>query len=85
MIGHAALKKFAYRSVIFEGLERSTIRGTAGAGRRAMCSSRIAPAKSHGDRMQVPGEFHARLTSTLNPKALQPLLSGTALEALLAV
>ena len=81
-IGHAALKKFAYRSVIFEGLNLDySWDGQRWSVRNAQLTHRSGEA--HGDFLQVPGEFHARARSSLNPKALQPLFSGPALDALL--
>lgn len=81
-IGHAALQKFAYRSVIFEGLNLDySWSGPRWSVRNLQLTHRTGAA--HGDVLQVPGEFRARLTSTLNPKALQPLLSGAALDTLL--
>src|SRR5260221_1697037 len=82
VIGHAAMKKFAYRSVIFDGLSLDySWDGQRWSARNVRLAHRTGEA--HGDALQVPGEFHARLASTLNPKALQPLFSRPALDALL--
>jgi hypothetical protein len=82
VIGHAALKKFAYRSVIFDGLGLDySWDGRRWSVRNVRLAHRSGEAR--GDLLQVPGEFHARVVSSLNPKALQPLLSGPALDALL--
>ncbi len=81
-IGHVALKKFAYRSVIFDGLALDySWDGQRWSARNVQLTHRTGEAR--GDVLMVPGEFRARLTSTLNPKALQPLLTGPALDALL--
>jgi hypothetical protein len=82
LIGHAALKKFAYRSVIFDGLNLDySWDGRRWSVRNVHLAHRSGEAS--GDLLQVPGEFHARVSSTLNPKALQPLFTGPALDALL--
>ena len=82
IVGHAVTKKFAYRSVIFDGLSLDcSWDGERWSARNVRLAHRTGEA--HGDVLQVPGEFHARLTSSLNPKALQPLFSGPALDALL--
>ncbi|MGB8168821.1 MAG: AsmA-like C-terminal region-containing protein [Chthoniobacteraceae bacterium] len=81
-VGHAAIKKFAYRSVIFDGLSLDySLNGPRWSARNVHLAHRSGEA--HGDLLQIPGEFHARITSTLNPKALQPLFTGPALDALL--
>jgi len=79
IIGHLASGKFAYKSVVFE-------RGTADfswnnerwSARDIRLVHRTGEAK--GDIMRVPGEFRARLKSTINPKNLQPLLTGPTAE-----
>lgn len=82
MIGHLAMRKFAYRSVIFEGLGLDfSWDGERWSARNVRLVHRSGEA--HGDALQIPGEFRARLTSSLNPKALQPLVTGPALNALL--
>lgn len=81
-IGHAALKKFAYRSVIFDGLTLDySWDGLRWSARGVRLQHRTGEAR--GDVLQVPGEFRARLNSSINPKALQPLFSGAALDTLL--
>ena len=82
VIGHATLKKFAFRSVIFDGLALDySWDGQRWSARNVQLQHRTGAAS--GDVLQVPGEFRARLVSSINPKALQPLLSGAALETLL--
>lgn len=82
VIGHAALKRFAYRSVMFEGL---SLDGSWDGRRWSVRNIHLAhrTGEADADLLQVPGEFHARVRSTLNPKAFQPLLSGQAFDALL--
>ncbi len=81
-IGHATMKKFGFRSVIFEGLSLDySLNGPRWSARNVRLTHRSGEVL--GDVLQVPGEFHARVASTLNPKALQPLLTGPALETLL--
>jgi hypothetical protein len=81
-IGHAALKRFAYRSVLFEALNLDySWDGRRWSARRVSLVHRTG--ELQGDVLEVPGEFRARLSSTLNPKALQPLFSGPALDAML--
>jgi len=82
VIGHAALKKFAYRSVIFDRLTLDySWDGQRWSARDVALQHRTGEVR--GDVLMVPGEVRARLTSSINPKALQPLLSGPALDTLL--
>ena len=81
ILGHLTLGKFACKSVIFDSASadfssdgpRWTLRDVRLAHRSGAVS---------GDVQQVPGEFRARLRSTINPKALRPLLTGKAAETL---
>ena len=81
ILGHFALGKFACKSVAFESAAadfyfdgpRWTVRDIRLAHRTGAAS---------GDVQQVPGEFRARLLSTLNPTALRPLLTGQAAQTL---
>ena len=79
LIGHASLQRFAYKSVMFEGaaadLSWDGVRWSARDVRLAHRTGEIT-----GDVMQLPGDFRTRLKSTINPKALAPLLSGKAAE-----
>lgn len=81
ILGHLALGKFAGKSVIFE----SAAADFSFAGQRwAVRDLRLAQRSGtvSGDIQQVPGDFRARLRSTINPKVLRPLLSGLAAETL---
>ena len=81
VIGHVATEKFACKSVVFE-------RGSAdfswnnGSWSARDFRLRHRTGEASGDVMQVPGEFRARLKSTINPNDLQPLLSGGVAEML---
>ena len=75
LLAHAALQKFAFRSVVFESLNADVSwDGRRWSARDVRLVHRSGEAT--GDAMQVPGDFRARLHSTINPKPLQPLLSG---------
>jgi hypothetical protein len=81
VLGHLELRKFAFRSVVFEGLEADVSwDGERWAAREARLLHRSGMV--FGDAMQVPGDFRARLRSTINPKPLQALLSGIASRTL---
>jgi hypothetical protein len=81
VLGHLGLRKFAFRSVVFEGLESDV---SWDGERWAMREARLLHRSGmvFGDAMQVPGDFRAQLRSTINPKPLQPLLSGVASRVL---
>ena len=80
-LGHLELGRFACKSVVFESAradfssdgERWTLRDVRVAQRTGAVS---------GDVQQLPGDFRARLRSTINPKVLRPLLTGKAAETL---
>ena len=75
LLGHAALQKFAFRSVVFESLDADlSWDGHRWSARDVRLVHRSGEVTA--DAMQIPGEFRARLHSTINPKPLQPLLSG---------
>jgi hypothetical protein len=81
VLGHLALRKFAYKSVVFDGLEGDVSwAGEKWALREARLLHRSGMV--FGDAMQVPGDFRAQIRSTIHPKPLQPLLSGKALRVL---
>jgi len=81
VVGRLGLRKFAFRSVVFEGLESDVSwDGTRWALREARLLHRSGMV--FGDAMQVPGEFRAQIRSTIHPKPLQPLLSGIASKVL---
>ena len=81
VVGHLGLRKFAFRSVVFEGLEADVSwDGERWSAREARLLHRSG--MIFGDAMLVPGDFRAQLRSTINPKPLQPLLSGPAARVL---
>jgi hypothetical protein len=79
IVGNLTSQKFAYKSVVFErgSADFSWINGSWSA-RDIRLAHRTGEAR--GDVMQVPGEFRARIESTINPKDLQPLLTGATAE-----
>ena len=79
LIGNVELQKFAYKSVIFDGLKADT----SWQGERWSVRNldvRHYSGELRGDLMQVPGNFRAYLKSTIDPKLISPLLSGKAAE-----
>lgn len=79
--GHIGLGRFAYRSVFFDGLDADVSwDGHRWSARDVLLRHRTGEVR--GDALQLPEEIRAKLSSTINPKALQPLLSGKALEAM---
>jgi hypothetical protein len=81
IIGHLASGKFAYKSVVFDrGTADFSWTGDRWSARDIHLVHRTGEAK--GDLMRTPGEFLARLTSTINPKDLQPLLTGATADLL---
>ncbi len=81
ILGHLALGKFACRSVIFESASADF---SSDAPRWTLRDLRLVHRTGalSGDVQQLPGEFRARLHSTINPKVLRPLLTGQAAETL---
>ena len=80
-LGHLELGRFACKSVIFE----SASAGFSSDGPRwTLRDVRIVQRTGEisGDVQQLPGDFRARLRSTINPKVLRPLLPGKAAETL---
>jgi len=79
IIGHLGSEKFAYKSVVFE---RGSADFSWNNGRWSARDIRLThrSGEARGDVMQVPGEFRARVESTINPKDLQPLLTGATAE-----
>jgi hypothetical protein len=79
--GRLDLKRFGYKSVLFDGLNaafswdghRWYVRDLSLAQR----NERLTASALH-----VPGDFRASIASTLNPRALLPLVSGKAAEVL---
>jgi len=84
IIGHLASEKFAYKSVVFE---RGTADFSWNNGRWSARDIRLVhrTGEARGDVMRVPGDFRARLESTINPKDLQPLLTGATAEMMAAL
>lgn len=75
--GNIALQKFAYKSVIFDGLHADG----SWDGRRWSVRDLSLSHKTGqltGDFMQLPGDFRARVQSTISPKLIAPLLTGKA-------
>jgi hypothetical protein len=84
IIGHVSSEKFAYKSVVFErGAADFSWNGDRWSARDIRLVHRTGEAR--GDVMQVPGEFRARLESSINPKDLQPLLTGATAEMMAAL
>ena len=81
VLGHVSLGKFACRSVVFESASADfSSDGTRWTARDVRIAHRTGAVS--GDVQQVPGDFRARLRSSINPKALRPLLTGQAGETL---
>ncbi len=79
--GHIGLGRFAYRSVLFEALDADVSwDGLRWSARDLHLKHRSGDVR--GDALRLPGEARIRLASTINPKDLQPLLSGKALAAM---
>ncbi len=78
-LGHLALRKFAWKAVIFEGLESDfSWDGQRWSVRDFLLTHRTG--KISGDAMRVPGDFRAEVRSNLDPKPLAPLLGGEAAQ-----
>ena len=79
LLGHINAPRFTYKSVDFEGgsadFSWDGQRWSARDVRIAHHTGEIT-----GDILQVPGDTHTRLKSTINPKVIRPLLSGAAAE-----
>jgi hypothetical protein len=77
--GSVKLKKFAYKTVIFEGL---SVDGSWDGTRWSMRDLKLLHRSGEvsGDFLHVPGDFRARIHSTVNPKLIAPLLSGRAAQ-----
>jgi hypothetical protein len=77
--GNLALQKFAYKTVVFDGLradgswddQRWSVRDLSLSHKTGQLT---------GDLMQLPGDLRARVHSTISPKLIAPLLSGKAAE-----
>ncbi len=70
---HLALGRFAYRSARFESFEGdASWRDGRWSGRDLRLTHRSG--EISGDLMRLPGDFRARLHSTINPRVLTPML-----------
>ncbi len=77
LTGRASLKKFAVKSVVFDGASASfSYDGARWYVRDFSLRNRTGAVALNA--LQVPGSFRARLQSTLDPRTLLPLLSGPA-------
>lgn len=79
VLGQVDLKKFSFRSVMFDGLSAA---GSWDGQRWSVRDVRLAHRTGEitGDAMQIPGVFRAHLRSSIHPRLLTPLLSGKAAE-----
>ncbi len=82
MLGHLDAAKFAYRTVVFESAATDFSWDGIRWSLRDAHLARAGGEELSGDALQVPGDFRAQLRSTLNPKALRPLVTGKAAETL---
>ncbi len=79
VLGQLDLKKFSYRSMMFEGLTAAASwEGERWSVRNARLDHRSG--EITGDVMQTPGILRARLRSSINSRLLTPLLSGRAAD-----
>lgn len=79
LVGHVELPRFSWRSVEFEsGSADFSWSDGKWSARDVMLTHRTGQAT--GDAMFVPGDFRARLRSTMNPRVLAPLFTGKAAE-----
>ena len=77
ILGHVELGKFAYRTVVFEGARMDfSVDGPRWTIREAEVWHRSG--RLTGDLQEIPGDFRARLTSTLHPEVIRPCLIGVA-------
>ena len=80
-LGHLELGRFACKSVVVESASADfSTDGTRWTLRDVRLAQRTGALS--GDVQQLPGDFRARLRSTINPKILRPLLTGQAAETL---
>lgn len=82
VLGRVDLRKFAYRSVVFEGASADFSWDGARWSVRDVQVVRNGPETLTGDVMRVPDDFRAQVRSTINPKSLRTLASGQLAEAL---
>lgn len=75
-LGSVALRKFAFRSVVFERAAADFSWDGARWSVRDIEVVRNAHESLTGDVMALPGDFRAEAKGTINPKALRPLASG---------
>jgi len=81
-LGHFASGKIAWRTVVFENFAADFSWDGSRWSLREARLARSGGEEVTGDALLVPGDFRARLRSTMDPKALRPLLSGKAAETL---
>ncbi len=79
ILGAASVKKFAYKTEVFDGFNADfSWNGTRWAARDVQLTHRTGAIS--GDVMESPNEFRQRLNSTIDPKILPPLLTGAAAD-----
>jgi hypothetical protein len=79
MVGHLDQAKFAFKSVIFDGLKADV---SWDGDRWSAIDVHLAHRTGEitGDVLSLPGDFRTRMKSSINPKILAPLLSGRTAE-----
>ncbi len=82
VLGRIDLRKFAYRSIVFESASADFSWDGARWSVRDVEVTRNGQETLTGDAMRLPGDFRAQARSTINPKALRTLVSGPVAEAL---
>jgi len=81
LIGHIALKKFVFQSIIFNSFNANfSWDGARWYARDILLSHRTGELTAKAE--QLPDSFRADIQSTLNPTALLPLFSGKFADAL---
>lgn len=81
-LGHLTATKFAFHSMIFEHAGADFSWDGDRWSVREMRLARAGGEEVTGDALRVPGDFRARLRSTMNPKVLRPLVNEKAAETL---
>jgi hypothetical protein len=82
LMGHVEAAKFTYRTIVFENGTADFSWDGERWSVRDVHLARNGGEELTGDVLRVPDEFRARLRSTINPKALRPLVNGKAAETL---
>src|SRR5581483_7891745 len=81
LLGRAALKKFAVKSAVFDGASANfSYDGSRWYLRDVSLRNRTGAVSLNA--IQLPGDFRAKLQSSINPRSLLPLVSGKAAEML---